>query len=186
MASSVSFSIDPVRRNVAAALAWVTLLQGCATAPPQPLPPLGMVLPPAGTLPTHPLPASQPADNASTGSEVVFRAISLLGAPYQFGGSGPTAFDCSGLVQFVYQEMGIDVPRTAAEQYRAAHPVNLEDIEPGDLLFFRIHGKRISHVAIYAGAGRFVHAPQTGHAIELRDLDDGYYRPRLAGAGRLL
>lgn len=165
--------------------AVVLLMQACATAPPsQPLPPLGDIHAPPGALDV-PLPQRQSGATASTGSEIVIRAISLLGAPYQFGGSGPTTFDCSGLVQFVHHEIGIDVPRTAAEQYRAAAPVRLDDIEPGDLLFFRISGKRISHVAIYAGNGRFVHAPQTGRPIELRTLDDDYYRPRLAGAGRL-
>ena len=132
------------------------------------------------------LPTPQHDATASVGSEVAIRAISLLGAPYVYGGKGPTTFDCSGLVQFIYGEIGIDVPRTAAEQYRAAAPVRLDDIEPGDLLFFRTSGKRISHVAIYAGAGRFIHAPKTGRSIELRALDDDYYRPRLAGAGRLL
>ena len=175
------------RRNVVASLVWVALLQGCATAPPQrPLPPLGNSIPPAGVIETAPLPATQAGATASLGSEIVIRAISMVGVPYRFGGNGPNGFDCSGLVQYVYQELGIDVPRTAAEQYRAAEPVKLEDIEPGDLLFFRTSGgKRISHVAIYAGSGRFVHAPQTGRLIELRPLDDGYYRPRLAGAGRL-
>ena len=113
------------------------------------------------------------------------RAISLLGAPYKWGGAGPTAFDCSGLVQFIHDQLGIHAPRTAAEQFSAARPVRMSGLEPGDLLFFRIKGSRVSHVAIYTGEGRFIHAPQTGRPVELRMLDDGYYRPRLAGAGRL-
>lgn len=143
-----------------------------------------MTLPPPGSLET-PMPTPGPGAALSVGSEIAIRAISLIGAPYRYGGSGPKAFDCSGLVQFVHDEIGIDVPRTAAEQFKAAVPVDVSDLEPGDLLFFRIHGKRISHVAIYAGSGRFIHAPQTGRPIELRTLDDDYYRPRLAGAGRL-
>jgi len=122
---------------------------------------------------------------ASLGSEIAIRAISLLGAPYKFGGHGPKAFDCSGLVSFIHDEIGIVVPRTAAEQYRAATPVALDELEPGDLLFFKTRGAGISHVAIYAGSNRFVHAPQTGQAIELRTLEDGYYKRRLVGAGRL-
>lgn len=167
-----------------AGIAILIALQGCASSPPQRLPPPGDI---ATTPPTieAPVMERQAGATASTGSELVFRAISLLGAPYRFGGSGPTSFDCSGLVQFVHHEMGIEVPRTAAEQYRAAEPVRIDDIEPGDLLFFRISGKRISHVAIYAGSGRFVHAPQTGRPIELRTLNDDFYRKRLAGAGRL-
>lgn len=113
------------------------------------------------------------------------RAIALLGAPYKYGGSGPTTFDCSGLVRFVHDQLGIAVPRTAAEQYSAAKPVNVKGLEPGDLLFFRTQGRRVSHVAIYTGEGRFIHAPQTGRPVEFRELDDGYYRPRLVGAGRL-
>jgi len=113
------------------------------------------------------------------------RAISLLGAPYEWGGSGPTSFDCSGLVRFVHDQLGIETPRTAAEQYSASTPVNLGRIVPGDLLFFRTSGRRISHVAIYTGEGRFIHAPQAGRPVELRTLDDEYYAPRLAGAGRM-
>jgi cell wall-associated NlpC family hydrolase len=126
-----------------------------------------------------------PSVDFSLGSEIVVRAIALVGTPYQFGGNGPDAFDCSGLVRFVHNELGIDVPRTAAEQFRAAMAVELEQLEPGDLLFFRTQGTGVSHVAIYAGSGRFVHAPQTGRTIELRALDDSYFRPRLVGAGRL-
>jgi murein DD-endopeptidase len=113
------------------------------------------------------------------------RAIALLGAPYEFGAVGPESFDCSGLVRFVHWALGIPAPRTAAEQYSAATPVRIATLEPGDLLFFRIDGRRVSHVGIYAGAGRFIHAPQTGRPIEFRSIDDRFYRPRLAGAGRL-
>jgi cell wall-associated NlpC family hydrolase len=176
---------DVLQARCASIAAVMLLVQGCATAPVmQPLPPLGDLSP--GTAPIEAqLPPRQSGAVSSTGSEIVIRAISLLGAPYRFGGSGPTAFDCSGLVRFVHLELGIEVPRTAAEQFRAAVPVDLDQIEPGDLLFFRIGSKRITHVAIYAGSGRFVHAPQTGRPIEIRTLDDEYYRPRLAGAGRM-
>jgi cell wall-associated NlpC family hydrolase len=126
-----------------------------------------------------------PAPYVSTGTEIAMRAMSLLGAPYQWGGEGPTRFDCSGLVRFVHEQLGIEAPRTAAAQFSAAKRVQLNRIEPGDLLFFRIDSSRISHVAIYAGEGRFIHAPETGRTVELRTLDDEYYRPRLAGVGRL-
>ena len=150
----------------AAVLAW---LQGCSIQPYRPV--------------TMPNIAAQPA--ASPGSEIALRAISLLGAPYEYGGAGPSTFDCSGLVRFVHDQIGVAVPRTAAEQYAAARPIGLERLTPGDLLFFKIRGGRVSHVAIYAGEGRFIHAPQTGRPVELRTLDDAFYRPRLVGAGRL-
>lgn len=153
--------------------AVVLTMQGCSVPQPYtPSTPTSTIIRPPVALPT------------SVGNEVAIRAISLLGAPYQWGGNGPTTFDCSGLVRFIHDQLGIFVPRTAAEQYSAATPVALSQIEPGDLLFFRING-RISHVAIYTGEGRFVHAPQTGRPVELRMLDDDFYRPRLAGAGRL-
>jgi cell wall-associated NlpC family hydrolase len=154
-------------------LGWGVLLQGCSSLPP---------VQPVGTPPMA-QPVSPPL---SAGNEIAMRAISLLGSPYKWGGSGPTKFDCSGLVRFVYGEIGIEVPRTAAEQYSAARHIDLDDIAPGDLLFFRISGRRISHVAIYAGDGRFIHAPQTGRPVELRTLDDEFYRPRLVAAGRFL
>ena len=182
---TVSLTVHLRRALLISAAASLFLLQGCVSGPAtQPLPPIGEIPSNAPRVETT-LPRTQGGASASIGSEIVIRAISLLGAPYRFGGSGPTSFDCSGLVRFVHQEVGIDVPRTAAEQYRAAVPVRMENLEPGDLLFFRTVGKRVSHVAIYAGSGRFVHAPQTGRPIEIRTLDDEYYRPRLAGAGRL-
>ena len=154
------------------ALAAASLtLQGCAVPQPYVSPTAATVRPPVGPATT-------------VGNEVAIRAISLLGAPYEWGGNGPTTFDCSGLVRFIHDQLGILAPRTAAEQFSAATPVPLDELEPGDLLFFRIKG-RISHVAIYTGEGRFVHAPQTGRPVELRMLDDDFYRPRLAGAGRL-
>jgi murein DD-endopeptidase len=88
-------------------------------------------------------------------------------------------------VRFIYDQVGIPVPRTAAEQFSAAKPIGLAVLEPGDLLFFRTRGQRISHVAIYTGEGRFIHAPRSGQPVEFRMLDDEYYRTRLAGAGRL-
>jgi cell wall-associated NlpC family hydrolase len=164
--------------------AGVVLLQACNLAPYEPAVPQQIIVPGPGVVETH-LPAPVSDYKHNIGSEIVFRAISFLGVPYKWGATGPNAFDCSGLVQYVHNELGIEVPRTAEEQYRAATHVDVDDLEPGDLLFFKIRGRKVSHVAIYAGSGRFVHAPQTGRPIELRTLNDGYYRPRLAAAGRL-
>lgn len=131
----------------------------------------------------EPRPQSSPVH--AVGYEIAMRAMALLGSPYRFGADGPHAFDCSGLVRYVHGQLGIAAPRTAAEQYSAARRVELAALVPGDLLFFKLDGGRVSHVAIYAGDSRFVHAPQTGRTVELRTLDDAFYRPRLAGAGRL-
>jgi cell wall-associated NlpC family hydrolase len=171
-------------------VSWLVL--AACTAMPAPTVPTNprIVVPSTGSM-VVPLPpfshghAEPAAEFFSLGSEAVVRAIALLGTPYEFGGNGPDTFDCSGLVRYVYQELGFVVPRTALEQYHAAIAVDLDHLEPGDLLFFRTQGQDVSHVAIYAGSGRFVHAPQTGRVIELRTLDDAYFRQRLVGAGRL-
>jgi cell wall-associated NlpC family hydrolase len=119
------------------------------------------------------------------GERIAGNALAQLGRPYLYGGGTPQGFDCSGLVRFAYLGAGISVPRTTIDQFRAARAVKPGKVQPGDLLFFRIDGREVSHVAIYAGDGRFVHAPQTGKAVETRQLDDDYYRRRLVGAGRL-
>jgi cell wall-associated NlpC family hydrolase len=167
-------------------VAWGLMLQGCASAPPvyPSVPQSKLVLPAPGIIET-PMPTPQSVAEASVGSEIVIRAVALLGSPYKWGGSGPLAFDCSGLVRYLHHEVGIEVPRTALEQYMASTPVSTAKLEPGDLLFFRTRGRNVSHVAIYAGSGRFVHAPQTGRSIELGTLDDGYYGARFVAAGRL-
>ena len=161
-----------IRRDIervyrVAVVAMLALLQACATAPP--------VATGAHATGAHAVPGR--------GEEVALRALSMIGTPYRYGGNGPENFDCSGLVQYIYRGVGIDVPRTAAEQYEASQRVDVNRLQPGDLLFFRING-RISHVAIYAGEGRFVHAPQTGRTVELRPIDDPYYGPRLVRGGR--
>jgi cell wall-associated NlpC family hydrolase len=156
-----------------ACAAAALLVQGCGINPYQPRQPPPVIAPPAEPV------------IASIGNEIALRAISQLGKPYIWGGADLTGFDCSGLVRFIYDQVGIPVPRTAAEQYSAAKPIELAGLKPGDLLFFRTQGQRISHVAIYTGEGRFIHAPRTGSPVEFRMLDDEYYRARLAGAGRL-
>ena len=122
----------------------------------------------------------------SLGDEIAVRAIAQVGKPYVYGGADLHGFDCSGLVYYILQQLGIAVPRTAAEQYKASIPVNIHHLRAGDLLFFRTTSRhRVTHVGIYAGEGRFVHAPQSGRTIELSELSDAYYAPRLVGAGRL-
>ena len=117
------------------------------------------------------------------GRALLQAAESRLGAPYRYGGTGPDAFDCSGLVAYAHREVGVPVPRTAAQQFAAARPVPRGDLRPGDLVFFRL-GREVSHVGIFAGGNRFVHAPQGGGHVRMASLDDEYFRRRFAGAGR--
>ncbi len=132
-----------------------------------------------------PVTDSQPAA-MRYGDEIALRAIALVGKPYRYGGADLQGFDCSGMVYFIHQALGIEVPRTAAEQQRAALSVDKSALQPGDLLFFKTtRTARVSHVGVYVGENRFVHAPQSGKLIELRTLDDQYYGPRLVSSGRL-
>lgn len=124
-----------------------------------------------------------PAAGADSGATIAARAQGLVGTPYRFGGSDDRGFDCSGLAVYVYQTVGIAIPRTAAEQARAAQPVPLRALLPGDLLFFRIRSRRIDHVGIYVGGGRFIHAPRAGALVSYARLR-GFFRRHLVRAGR--
>jgi murein DD-endopeptidase len=124
------------------------------------------------------------ASTQPSGERIAERAQTLVGSPYRYGGADPSGFDCSGLVFFVHQELGINVPRTVAEQSSAATPVKPAELEPGDVVFFRDPGPRATHVGVYIGEHRFVHAPKTGRPVSYASLDDDYYRATFLGAGR--
>ena len=111
-------------------------------------------------------------------------AESMLGTPYRYGGSSPRGFDCSGLVYYSYRRAGIRVPRTTHAQLKAAHRIRTGDLTAGDLLFFRLGRQPVSHVAIYTGNGRFIHAPSSGKRVSYGSMSDAYWKNRLIAAGR--
>jgi cell wall-associated NlpC family hydrolase len=121
-------------------------------------------------------------------NEVALIALSQVGLPYRWGGDSPAAgFDCSGLVVYVFHEsLRIALPRTASEQARTGHGVGRSDLRPGDLVFFNTMRQRYSHVGIYVGNGRFVHAPTAKELVKLEQLDAAYWRERFNGARRLI
>jgi cell wall-associated NlpC family hydrolase len=118
------------------------------------------------------------------GAALVRIAVTLIGTRYQFGGADEAGFDCSGLALYVHERAGLRIPRTAAAQQRAARPVPLTELAPGDLVFFSSHGQGVDHVGIYAGFGRFIHAPHAGVAVSYAELTSGYYARHLVSAGR--
>ena len=122
----------------------------------------------------------------STLERVTWCARNQQGKLYCWGGSSPkTGFDCSGLTKYAFQQgAGITLPRTAADQYAAAEKVPDVEAKRGDLVFFRTHGKRVSHVGIYLGDNKFIHAPRTGKSITTSQLS-GYWKKRLVGFGRV-
>ena len=113
-------------------------------------------------------------------------AMSMIGKPYTWGGGNPTeGFDCSGLVHFVFgQALGVRLPRRAADMGRVGASVHRKQLRAGDLVFFDTRGSRNSHVGVYIGEGRFVHAPSAGKQIRVARLDNPYWTRRFNGARR--
>jgi cell wall-associated NlpC family hydrolase len=118
--------------------------------------------------------------------QLVEQAMTYLGTPYRRGGTSRRGLDCSGLVGAVYGQQGLDMPRTAVRQFGEGRPVAAGDLRPGDLVFFRDTYKRgISHVGIYVGDGRFIHAAGRRQGVIVSELSRPYYHNRFAGARRL-
>lgn len=119
------------------------------------------------------------------GYEVVALAMQQLGKPYQWGAAGPDRFDCSGLTQYVYGNLGVSLPRVSRQQAGAGVHVDRENLAPGDLVFFRISGNAIDHVGIYLGDGEFIHAPRKNHPVRLDSLNDRWWQGKFVGGRRL-
>jgi cell wall-associated NlpC family hydrolase len=115
----------------------------------------------------------------------VRRALGYLGARYRYGASGARGFDCSGFTSYIYRQHGITLPHNSAAQYRVGKPVSRSNLRPGDLVFFRTRGNRISHVGIYIGNGKFVHASSARGRVRVDTLSSGYYHQRYVGARRI-
>ncbi|MBP6817562.1 MAG: C40 family peptidase [Burkholderiaceae bacterium] len=122
------------------------------------------------------------------GTELVLRALSLLGVNYRFGGTSPdTGLDCSGLVRHVFREaMGVVLPRRAEEMSQTGASVDTSQLAPGDLVFFNTLRRTFSHVGIYIGNGQFVHAPSSGGGVRIEHLSKQYWTQRFNGARRLV
>ena len=173
-------SIERTPRLKCAALLLALLLAGCASAPPTrvaaPSVPRALVTPPRA-----------PGPNA--GADVAFRALGLVGTPYRSAGADPAiGFDCSGFVAYVYRDvLGMQLPRTTHAQYDfPARHAKRSALATGDLVFFDTSGRGVSHVGIYVGEGRFVHAPNHGGRVRLDHMDDRYWHQRYLGARRVL
>ncbi|MBL8540454.1 MAG: C40 family peptidase [Betaproteobacteria bacterium] len=155
-----------------ALLALAALAAGCA-APTA-------IGPPGRDRPATPIPPEIARDAAVL-------AVTLVGVPYRNGGASPdSGFDCSGLVWYVYrQAAGLALPRTTLEMERAGWPVDADEMQAGDLVFYNTLGRAFSHVGIYIGDRRFVHAPSSGGRVEIVSTQGGYWARRFSGARRV-
>jgi cell wall-associated NlpC family hydrolase len=148
-----------------------SLLAACASAPRRPEPPL--------------LPGTPRADAANA---VLFRAIALVGTPYHWGGNTPqSGFDCSGLVDYVYRDAaGVALPRSSADiSELGQRKLAIDSLQSGDLVFFADR-RRVSHVGIYVGKRRFVHAPNSGGTVRLDSLDGAWWSEHFVFGKRVL
>ncbi len=136
--------------------------------------------------------ASAAADSVgkvwSDAQDVAAYALGLIGVDYRFGGNTPeTGLDCSGLVRYVFQEVtGFTLPRTSKQMSALGEKVAADDLKVGDLVFFNTRRFRYSHVGIYLGDNRFIHAPSRGKEVQIAQLSESYWRGHFNGARRLV
>jgi|SRR5579859_724836 len=177
------FAIAAVMALLLAVSIPVAFLAGPGAGAAPGVPRAGQPAPSAGP---QPLVAPPPTSLGSSPVEVARR---YLGVPYVFGGSNPaTGLDCSGLVQLVFRQLGVSLPRTAQLQYEATARVTQDQLQPGDLVFFaRTYADPhdwITHVGIYVGAGLQINAPTEGQVVSIQPVFGGFWGAHYAGAGR--
>ncbi len=121
------------------------------------------------------------------GQEFALRALGFIDAPYRWGGTSPeTGFDCSGLVRYIYEQMtGRPLPYNAFGLARFGNTINDAELQPGDLVFFNTLNEPFSHVGIYLGEARFLHAPNSNSRVRISDMNNRYWVSRYNGARRL-
>jgi len=112
---------------------------------------------------------------------IVKTAEKYIGVKYKFGGKDPSGFDCSGYSSYVYKKVGVTLPHSAQQQYANGKRIGIKKAKPGDLVFFRIKGWKISHVGIYLGDYKFIHAPSKGKSVSVDDIRKDYWHKRYAG-----
>ena len=130
-----------------------------------------------------------PEMSSYAGQAAVDVAVQYLGVPYVWGGTSPSGFDCSGLMQYVYKQLGYSINRVAADQMKNGVAVSYDNLAPGDLVgFYSSPGSSyVSHIGMYVGNGMMIHAPHTGDVVRYASIGDGtYYNSRFAGGRRII
>lgn len=129
-----------------------------------------------------------PTMGTAASSNVLSRAVNVLGTPYRWGGSSPSkGFDCSGLVKYAFNDETFDLPRTSSAMANGhGQKIDRKDLKPGDLIFFKLKSRRVNHVAIYLGNDRFIHAPRRGKSVSIDTLNKPYWNRHYVVAKRVL
>jgi cell wall-associated NlpC family hydrolase len=138
----------------------------------------------AGSPPRAAATAPVTSENADV-SRAADHALTMVGAPYRYGGVDSAGFDCSGLVHYSFRKIGIALPRDTRSLRKIGIEIDLNDLAKGDLVFFDQEGKKSSHVGIYLGNGRFVHAPSTGGKVRTDKIELAYWRKHFKEARRI-
>jgi murein DD-endopeptidase len=173
-----SIPTSPPRCAIVGLIVLAMLLPACSTAPKAP--DSGRSSRPAGS---QAAPRNGQSD-AEIGASAAQHALAMRGKPYRYGGYSPNGFDCSGLVHYSYSRAGGQLPRNTNGLWSRSRAISMSDVRPGDLLFFDQEGKKNSHVGIYLGNRRFVHAPSSGKQVSTASLSDPYWRDHLSGVRR--
>ena len=119
------------------------------------------------------------------GAQIVQMAQQYMGTPYVWGGSRPGGFDCSGFIYYIYGQFGISLPRMSDGQFEMGRAISGDNLLPGDLVFFTTYEPGASHVGIYLGGGRFIHASSAAGEVTITPLGKSYYQERYLGARRV-
>lgn len=127
-------------------------------------------------------------DSSRRAAELAMHAMSVIDAEYRYGGNSPrTGIDCSGLVRYVYKKAwGAELPRTAASISEVSERIETNELRPGDLVFYNTQKRPFSHVGIYLGDNKFVHAPSKGNRVRVDNMDSKYWQVRFNGARRVV
>lgn len=154
------------RPRLAILLTMIALLAGCASSPE---------IPQQTTV----------RANNEVASKAIVYAKEMLGKPYKYAGDTPEGFDCSGLVKYSYGRAGISMPRDTQTQRRMSVLVSMRGLREGDLLFFDQEGKKTSHVGLYLGNGRFIHAPSSRGKVRTDSINAEFWKKHLVEARRV-